>query len=85
MNSVQKNYESYLWQVFYQSTGSSDPVEKFIQASFVFLCAGPLGSTKILMQSREKGLDLSEKLGTKFCGNGGIFGEFFLIKSHRLS
>lgn len=60
----------------YQQTGESDKSEKVVQASFVFICAGPLGSTKILMQSREREFEVSDQLGKKFCGNGGLFGKF---------
>lgn len=69
-----KNYESYLWEVSYQSTGTKEQAVKLVQASFVFVCAGPLGSTKLLMQSRTQEFDFSVKLGKKFCGNGGLFG-----------
>ena len=41
----------------------------------MFLCGGPLGSTKVLMQSREKDLEVSDQLGKKFCGNGGLLGK----------
>lgn len=75
--SLQKDYESYQWQVSYQQTGESDKSEKVVQASFVFICAGPLGSTKILMQSREREFEVSDQLGKKFCGNGGLFGVSF--------
>ena len=36
--------------------------------------AGALGSTKILLKSRERGLDVSEKLGKGFTGNGDVLG-----------
>ena len=56
-------------------TGKEDSQPKVIQASFVFLCAGPLGSTQVLMQSRFQGFEVSDQLGKKFNGNGGLLGK----------
>jgi len=43
-----------------------------LEAPVVVLAAGTLGSTEILLRSREKGLALSDKLGTRFSANGDI-------------
>ncbi|HCJ81997.1 MAG TPA: hypothetical protein DHV50_10895, partial [Erythrobacter sp.] len=45
-----------------------------ITADHVILGAGALGSTEILLRSREKGLPLSDRLGTNFSGNGDALG-----------
>lgn len=76
---IHKNYEAYVWEVSYQATGSKEQDLKIVQGNFVFLSAGPLGSTKLLMQSRTQEFDFSPKLGTKFCGNGGLFGKNWSI------
>ena len=73
---IHKNYEDYTWVVSYRGTGAKDQNEKIVQSNFVFICAGPLGSTKILMQSKTPELDISSQLGKKFNGNGGLFGIF---------
>lgn len=46
----------------------------FVTADFLFLSCGTLGSTEILLRSREKGLSLSDKLGERFTGNGDVLG-----------
>ncbi|MCH8330262.1 MAG: GMC family oxidoreductase N-terminal domain-containing protein [Bacteroidetes bacterium] len=48
--------------------------EQFITADFVFLGAGSLGSTGILLQSKAKGLTTSDHLGKRFTGNGDVLG-----------
>ena len=39
---------------------------------FVFLGAGSLGTTEILLRSKEAGLEVSERVGTEMSGNGDI-------------
>lgn len=46
----------------------------FVTAKIVVLAAGTLGSTEILLRSREHGLDVSQQLGKKFSGNGDVLG-----------
>lgn len=46
----------------------------FITADNVIVAAGTLGSTEILLRSRDKGLKLSDKLGQQFSGNGDVLG-----------
>lgn len=43
-----------------------------LTAPIVVLAGGTLGSTEILLRSREKGLDLSSLLGQRFSANGDI-------------
>jgi cholesterol oxidase len=45
-----------------------------ITARHVVLAAGSLGSTAILLRSRRDGLELSDRLGEGFSGNGDAFG-----------
>ncbi len=46
--------------------------EQQITADIVVLGAGTLGSTEILMRSRERGLAISDRLGKRFSANGDI-------------
>ncbi|MEZ5818392.1 MAG: GMC family oxidoreductase N-terminal domain-containing protein [Hyphomicrobiaceae bacterium] len=43
-----------------------------VEASIVVLAAGTLGSTEILLRSRERGVALSDRLGHRFSANGDI-------------
>ena len=53
-----------------------DGDKKTVSAPMVFLCAGTLGTTEILLRSRDRGgLKLTNKLGTHFSTNGD-FGAF---------
>jgi cholesterol oxidase len=47
-----------------------EPPTNTVRASQVFLAAGVLGTTEILLRSRDLGLALSEKLGSGFSTNG---------------
>lgn len=60
---------SGLWRVYFKPTG-------FIRAKTVFLCAGTLGSTQILLRSQKRGLcgRFSEQLGQHFSANGDTLG-----------
>jgi cholesterol oxidase len=44
----------------------------FVTADVVVLAAGTLGTTEILLRSRELGLPLSDRLGERFSGNGDV-------------
>jgi cholesterol oxidase len=46
--------------------------ELTLSAEVVMLAAGTLGSTEILLRSREQGLALSDRLGERFSANGDI-------------
>ncbi|MCK0100289.1 GMC family oxidoreductase N-terminal domain-containing protein [Qipengyuania sp. S6317L1] len=54
--------------------GGEDKARVVISADHVVLGAGALGSTEILLRSREKGLPLSDRLGASFSGNGDALG-----------
>ncbi|HZD93765.1 MAG TPA: GMC oxidoreductase, partial [Candidatus Sulfotelmatobacter sp.] len=45
-----------------------------VSADIVVLAAGTLGSTEILLRSRERGLPASDQLGEHFTGNGDVLG-----------
>jgi cholesterol oxidase len=65
------------WLVSYVPLGIGRPArapEMFLRASRVILAAGVLGSTEILLRSREHGLDLSLELGQRFSSNGDALG-----------
>lgn len=46
--------------------------EEQVSADTVVLAAGTLGSTEILLRSRQRGLPLSARLGSRFTGNGDV-------------
>jgi cholesterol oxidase len=64
------------WRVFFEPMGHDREkfaaAEQSITADVVVLAAGTLGSTEILLRSREKGLAVSDKLGERFTGNGDV-------------
>ena len=46
--------------------------DMFVTADVVFISAGTLGSTEILLRSRDRGLSVSTALGKRFSGNGDV-------------
>ncbi|KAL9984027.1 hypothetical protein ACROYT_G006282 [Oculina patagonica] len=74
--AVTKACDSSDWLVSYkrQHTGCFDVDEQIVRASHVILGAGSLGSTKILLRSKERGLDISDQLGKRFSTNGDVLG-----------
>lgn len=64
------------WRVYFQPVGSGREVfgapELFVSADVVMLGAGALGSSEILLRSREAGLPLSDTVGHRFTGNGDV-------------
>jgi cholesterol oxidase len=52
----------------------SDSPPFTVSADMVILGAGTMGSNEILLRSREKGLALSDALGSGFSGNGDVVG-----------
>ncbi|NQX95928.1 MAG: GMC family oxidoreductase, partial [Erythrobacter sp.] len=62
-----------VWRVHVERNGEvGSPVT--ITADHVILGAGAIGSTEILLRSREKGLSTSNRLGQGFSGNGDALG-----------
>lgn len=62
------------WTVAIANTGAKDMAAPsiHISAEVVILAAGTLGSTEIMLRSREKGLAVSDALGKHFSGNGDV-------------
>jgi cholesterol oxidase len=61
------------WQVQFERLEEGGPVARSsVSADLVVLAAGTLGSTEILLRSRERGLALSDRLGQGFSANGDI-------------
>jgi cholesterol oxidase len=64
------------WVVSYQllETGREafDAPPLFVRANVVVLAAGALGSTEILLRSKEHGLSVSNRVGSRFSGNGDV-------------
>ncbi len=65
------------WRVVFDAVAlrgeaAPDAAQRSVTADIVVLGAGTLGSTEILLRSREKGLPLSDRLGQRFSGNGDV-------------
>ena len=60
------------WRVFFRPSGETSAPLSDISADIVVLAAGSLGSTEILLRSREAGLTTSDRLGKNFSANGDI-------------
>lgn len=59
------------WRVHAQPTaGNGNPI--IVKAEIVALAAGTLGSTEILLRSRDEGLAVSDRIGRRFSANGDI-------------
>ena len=58
------------WQVHFERQDAMG--SGIVSADIVVLAAGSLGSTEILLRSRERGLPLSDRLGRSFSANGDI-------------
>lgn len=66
------------WAVHYQRVDMGLEVfnapTAVVFADVIVLAAGTLGSTEILLRSRDKGLPLSGRLGERFSGNADVLG-----------
>jgi cholesterol oxidase len=66
------------WAVRFQglATGREafDAPTELVEADVVILAAGALGSTEVLLRSKQLGLPLSDRVGTRFSGNGDVLG-----------
>ena len=77
--SAKVNYikkERGKWRIFFDLLGHDRDAfgteEQSITADIIVLAAGTLGSTEILLRSRENGLTVSDRLGESFTGNGDV-------------
>lgn len=61
------------WRVHFESVAGADTdAPASVLADKVVLAAGTLGSTEILLRSREHGLAVSDQLGRRFSANGDL-------------
>ncbi|MHA1132663.1 MAG: GMC family oxidoreductase [Alphaproteobacteria bacterium] len=60
------------WRVHFAPSGDKNGEARHVDARSVVLAAGTLGSTEILLRSRDQGLKCSDRLGTRFSANGDI-------------
>ena len=74
--AVLKSHYSTDWLVSYKRLvpGKFDIEEQTVRATYVILGAGAIGSTKILLRSKERGLDVSDEIGKRFSTNGDVLG-----------
>lgn len=70
--SITRESNSNEWLVHYKRLvrGSFEVDEEIIRAGHVILGAGALGSTKVLLRSKKRGLNISPAIGTRFSTNG---------------
>ncbi len=68
--------EGDAWRIYFEPAGDGDDAfaapEQSMTANFVVLAAGAVGSTEILLRSRDRGLPVSDSLGKGFTGNGDV-------------
>jgi len=76
VRSVERDAAGGRWKIWFRVLNSGaekfDGPEEFITADRVFLGAGALGSTEILLRSKARGLALSDRVGERFTGNGDV-------------
>jgi cholesterol oxidase len=72
------------WRIYFAPSNDKDSSPSVVDAKTVVLAAGTLGSTEILLRSRERGLGLSDRLGEGFSANGDIIA-FALGGSERVN
>ncbi|XP_028394624.1 uncharacterized protein LOC114518825 isoform X2 [Dendronephthya gigantea] len=72
--SIARESNSNEWLVHYKRLvkGSFEVAEEIIGANHVILGAGALGSTKVLLRSKERGLNISHAIGTRLSTNGDM-------------
>ncbi len=75
---LERDEDTDEWLVHYQllNTGREkfDAPTMVVRAKHVILSAGTLGSSKILLRSKQEGLKTSDCLGHHFSGNGDVLG-----------
>jgi len=65
------------WSIHYERYAPRNPIPEtgsLRTRRLVIVSAGSLGSTEIMLRSRERGLPLPDAVGTRFSGNGDFFG-----------
>jgi cholesterol oxidase len=73
---VEQSADSWIvhFNVYQADRDKFEAPPMFVRAQTVIVAGGTLGSTEILLRSREKGLDVSGALGNHFTGNGDVLG-----------
>jgi cholesterol oxidase len=78
VTALEREAASDRWRIRYRVLDAGQEIfdgpEAFVTADHVFLGAGALGSTEILLRSRERGLPMSDRVGQAFTGNGDVLG-----------
>ena len=75
MATVLKSTTSSDWIItFKRVDDNSTGQEQIVQANYVILGAGAIGSTKILLRSKQNGLGISDRVGLGFSTNGDVLG-----------
>ena len=77
--------DRYHWTVHFERASAlpGKSIQPFaVKARKVIVAAGSLGSSEILLRSREKGLALSSQLGCRFSGNGDYLGNGYGSKEY---
>lgn len=76
VRAVERDAATGMWKIWYRvldsGAGKFDAPENFVTTDRVFVCAGALGSTELLLRSRARGLALSDRVGHGFTGNGDV-------------
>ena len=60
------------WRVFFKPSGEPKAALAEVNADIVVLAAGSLGTSEILLRSRDHGLPMSDRIGHGFSANGDI-------------
>lgn len=76
VSHIEKKGDKWLVHYALVDTGTDKfkAPDEFVECDIVVLSAGTLGSTEILLRSKEKGLQVSERAGYSFSGNGDVLG-----------
>jgi len=74
VRQIEQRGERWVVNCVDSESGSEGNGSFTIEADVVVLAAGTLGSTEILLRSAEAGLRVSERLGSRFSGNGDMVG-----------
>ena len=73
-----RSADSTGWDVTYKPiVDDGNGVEQTVQATFVILGAGAIGSTQVLLRSKLSGLNVSNQLGKRFSTNGDVIASSF--------
>ncbi|XP_067053204.1 cholesterol oxidase-like [Acropora muricata] len=73
--TVLKSPTSSEWIItFKRVDDNSTGQEQTVKANYVILGAGAIGSTKILLRSKQNGLGISDRVGLGFSTNGDVLG-----------